>query len=340
MKIAVITYSDRGAALAKRIKEAFEDCETRIYSSHRLAGKHGLELYAGSAQETQKLFEECGALVFVCACGIAVRMIAPCIKSKESDPAVIVVDDRGRFVIPILSGHIGGANRLAGKTAAAIGAQPVVTTATDCAGVFSCDEWAAGNGCYISSLSAAKTVSAGILCGEIPVCSQFALPGELPAGLVRGEDGESGIYIGIYKKQPFKTTLRLVPRIVTVGVGCRRGIAFEAMKSAVETVFSDSAVDLNSVRAVATIDVKKDEPAIIGLAKMLGVPLLTYSADELAALPDDRGFAESEFVKKTVGVGNVCERACAFSGGAPLIRKTAAGGVTVAAAVDDWSVIF
>ena len=117
-----------------------------------------------------KLFQAHSALIFVGSVGIAVREIAPHVRSKATDPAVISLDELGKFVIPILSGHIGGANALAARLADALGATPVITTATDINHRFSVDTWATCHGCAISSLAAAKQVSAAVLEGDVPLC--------------------------------------------------------------------------------------------------------------------------------------------------------------------------
>lgn len=114
----------------------------------------------------RKAFSENNALIFICSCGIAVRSAAPLINSKISDPAVIVIDDFGKFVIPILSGHIGGANRIAEIIAENVGAVPIITTATDVGGRFSPDSFAAANGLIITDINAAKSVAAAVLNNE------------------------------------------------------------------------------------------------------------------------------------------------------------------------------
>lgn len=143
------------------------------------------------------------------------------------------------FVIPLLSGHIGGANALARRLAAALGATAVVTTATDVNGKFSVDTWAAEHGCAISDMGGAKQISAEILEHSVPVCSDFPIQGPLPDGLVLGESGELGIYVGYRCSAPFMHTLRLVPRVLRVGVGCRKGISREAVEAAIQTAFAE-----------------------------------------------------------------------------------------------------
>lgn len=324
MKISLFCFSDTGAELAGRLCRLLgleKDCiHTRI----------------GGGMET--LFKESKALIFIGACGIAVRAVAPYLESKMTDPAVVVIDDHGRYVIPILSGHIGGANELAEKLASLIGAVPVITTATDVKGRFSCDSWAVRNDCAISSMEMAKKVSAAILKKDIPVASDYELPSSLPDGLFKGEGGDIGVYIGIHVRSPFKDTLRLIPRTLTVGIGCRRGTGKENLLSAIKTVFEENGLDIRAVGKIASIDVKKGEEGLLSCAVLLDAVPLFYSADKLNALDGD--FDESAFVKNTVGTGNVCERSAVADGGKLIVRKRVLDGVTVAVAEKERRIEF
>ena len=337
MKTCLFCFSDSGARIAIKLCEVFGLVPEDVHTIPKFAVKYGFSSHGSVCADMKELFENNDALIFIGACGIAVRDIAPHIKNKTVDPAVIVMDDHGKFVIPILSGHIGGANELAEKIAGVVGGIPVITTATEVSGKFSCDKWASQHGCAISSLSVAKDVSAAILTRDIAVSSEFEMH-SLPDGLINKENGDIGIYIGIHEKTPYNETLRLIPGTVTLGIGCRRGIAPEAVFSAVVNTLKQNRVDIRAVKGIATIDVKKDERAIAALAERLKVPVSFYTAEELNAVPGD--FSESEFVRKTVGTGNVCERAAVLGGGKLIIKKTAENGVTVAAAADDWSVTF
>lgn len=324
MKACLFCFSDSGAKLAEKLCSLPDLDKACIHN--RIPDHMGM------------LFSNNDALIFIGACGIAVRSVAPYIKSKTSDPAVVVVDDQGRYVIPILSGHIGGANELARKIAAFIGAIPVITTATDGAGRFSCDVWAVQNNCTISSMQVAKEVSAAILKSDIPVVSDHKLSSALPAGLVLGESGDIGIYIGIHNKSPFKTTLQLIPRTLVLGIGCRKGISKEHLLSAVKTVFSENNLDIRAVGKIASIDVKKEEAGLLSLARELNAELVFYTADELNAVEGD--FDESAFVKDTVGTGNVCERSAVLDGGKLIVKKSAMDGVTVAVAEKERRIEF
>mgnify|MGYP002626738761 CR=1 FL=1 len=353
MRIAFVTFSDRGAVLAVRLGKLLNEDSVTMHSVPKFALKYGFCAHESVRTDMGRLFSENDALIFFCACGIAVRIIAPFLKSKTEDPAVLVIDDQGKFVISLLSGHIGGANRLAERIAEMIDAEPVITTATDGAGRFSCDAWAAAHQCSISSLETAKEISAAILTEEIPVISEFALPEKLPEGLIyskyqsENRVEEKGIYIGIRKMMPFARTLRLTPRIVTLGVGCKRGTEPQAIKEVISEVLEKENIDPFSVAGIATIDVKKDEKGLLDYAGERNLPIKFFDAKELALVEDLWGFAESDFVRRIVGVGNVCERAAVLGAGLTdkelLCEKCAYNGMTLAVAkrklVIDWDII-
>ena len=338
MTYSIFCFSDAGASLALKLCEMLRVDKLNVHSTPKYAGKYGFTEHETISSATGDLFRESDALIFIGAAGIAVRSIAPHVVSKVSDPAVLVIDDRGRFVISLLSGHIGGANGLARSIAGLIGAEPVITTATDGAGKFSCDAWAVTHDCAISSMAAAKDVSAAILTGDIPVTAEYPLPEELPPGLRRAEEGELGIYIGIHKNDPFGKTLRLIPRTVTLGIGCRKDIPLESVMAAVRSVLDEANIDLRSVGRIASIVNKKDEKGLLEAARVIGAETVFYTAEELNAVPGE--FEESEFVRKTVGTGNVCERAAVLAGGELIIKKTAVNGVTVAASVQERRIEF
>lgn len=338
MKIAVLCYSDAGCRLARRIQAVLLEDEVSIHSIPKYALPNGFVAHRRLSFDMEELFSQYQALVFLSAVAVAVRSIAPHIQSKEKDPAVLAMDDLGTYVIPILSGHIGGANALAKRIAALVGALPIITTATDLHGRFSCDAFAASRGLFLSSLEIAKEVSAAILVRDIPVCSEYSLPERLPEGLFPGDCGEVGIYIGVFGKTPFKRTLRLVPRVLTAGIGCRRGTDKETLRSALLRVMDRSGMDMHAICQIASVDLKKDEPGLLSLAGELGVPAVFFSAEELEAAPG--AFAESAFVRKTVGTGNVCERAAVLAGGELVVQKCVESGVTVAVSRGSWEIVF
>ena len=260
-------------------------------------------------------------------------------RDKRTDPPVLCVDEAARFVIPLLSGHIGGANRLARTLAAALGATPVVTTATDVNGRFSVDAWAAERGWALSDMELAKRVSAEILTRDIPFCADGPRPGvDLPDGLAWGDSGALGVCASVYDRHPFERTLLVIPRALRVGLGCRRGTPREAVDALIDRVFRENALRPEAVLEAATIDLKRGEPGLAACCRARGWQLRAYTAGQLEAVPG--AFSESDFVRRTVGVGNVCERAAAAAGGRLIVPKTAEDGVTVAVAMLDWGIDF
>ena len=291
---------------------------------------------------TPKCYGDCFAsseiLVFVGSCGIAVRKIAPYVHDKRTDPAVVCVDELGTFVIPLLSGHIGGANALAVRLARAIQAQPVVTTATDVERKFSVDTWAAERNLHIGDFTLCKAVSAGILEENVPICSQYPLPKTLPAGLVEGTCGKLGIYVGLDGKKPFDQTLVLTPRVLTLGIGCRKGTPETAIEEAVAGVLASRGLPMEAVEQAASIDLKAGEAGLLSYCEQKKIPIRFYTAEELGAVPGE--FTTSAFVSSVTGVDNVCERAAARNGDPLIVRKTACRGVTVAVSRKKWEVTF
>ena len=142
----------------------------------------------------------------------------------------------------------------------------------------------------------------------------------------------------MHTREPFAETLRLIPRVVTLGIGCRKGTPREAILETIASALSAHEIDPRAVCAIASIEVKKEEVGLVAAAASLQLPFICYSAAELLAVPGN--FEDSEFVRAQVGVGNVCERAAMCGAQKLLIPKTAAGGVTVAAAIKKWSIAF
>jgi len=304
--LCVAAFTRDGAALALRIAR---ELGGEAWASARYAGNGVLPMEGTVSDWARQRFLPGNELVFVSACGIAVRAVAPFVKSKQSDPAVVCLDDQGQFVISLLSGHLGGANQLARRIAAVTGGTPVVTTATDVHGKTAVDEWAKEHDCAIENIGAVKRISSSVLDGErvgVAVTDQLA-----PA--------------------PWPVTLWLRPRVLVLGVGCKRSTTMDTLKSSLDDFLAGAGVSPLSLCAVASIDLKKDEAGLIGLADSLGVPFVTYSAAELAATPGR--FTPSERVKSVTGVDNVCERAAVRCSGGALVRsKTLYPGVTMALA--------
>ena len=327
MNLRYLAFSDRGEALAVRLAEALGGEASRCSRPLSLA------------EWTGEAFSQARGLVFVGAAGIAVRAIAPFVKSKVSDPAVVVVDECGRFAVPLLSGHLGGANDLARAIAAACGAEAVITTATDANGVFAVDEWARRQDCRVLDPGRIKGISSAVLAGKtVRVFSPWPIAGDCPAGVTPAEN-RSDCDVRLDFRASQGDALRLVPRVLTLGIGCRKGTPQKALEDAFAALLVRSGVCAEAVYASASIDLKREEAGLLAFCQAHGWPCRFYSAGELAAASG--AFTPSGFVKEITGVDNVCERGAVLSSGGKLYWKKSAGnGVTMALAqrpyAPDW----
>ena len=332
MRIRLIGFTRRAVALARNLaaRLAEEGEETHAFAPARLATSPDVEAAGALDAWVEAAFAEGVALVFVSAAGIACRAVAPHLTDKFSDPAVVVTDELGRLVVPLASGHVGGANDLAHRIASLTSGRAFVSTATDLRGLFAVDAWATANDLAIVERGLARDVSAALIEGTpVGFAADFGYIGTLPEGLQETAGPELGILVSAdLARSPWPRTLHLVPRMLTIGVGCRRGADTEAVTSLVEEALAACGMPWEAVSALHTIDAKADEPALHALADARGVDLVTHTAGELAAVPGD--FAHSDFVARSVGVGNVCERAACAPGARLLAPKRARDGVTCA----------
>lgn len=336
MKLAVLAFTRRGCVLARKGAEILNPDGCRKFAPAAFCPED-FEAYQPPLSEFVKpLFSWADVLLFVGSTGIAVRAIAPWVKDKKTDPAVVVMDEGGQFVISLLSGHIGGANELAKQLAQALGATGVITTATDVRGRFSVDDWAARNDLAIGSMEAAKLVSAAILEGDVPLLCDYPIATDLPRGVVPGDSGPVGIYIGWRDIAPFDTTLRLIPKVLNLGIGCRRDTPEEKIAGAVRQALGP--IPLEAVKKVVSIDLKSREPGLLSFCALRKLPAVFYSAEELNRVTGD--FPASQRVMQVTGVDNVCQRAAMVDGKKCILPKTALDGVTVALAETEWEAVF
>lgn len=341
MKLALIAFTARGGRLARTLAWGLEHAGHFCSLSACGRAAPALELPdCGSLSAwTDRVFAQVDGLVFVGACGIAVRAIAPHVKDKFTDPAVIAVDEEGAFTVPLLSGHVGGANDLARQVAALTGGTAVISTATDVNGVFAVDQWAVRQGWTVGDRALAKAVSSALLAGEpVGVASDLPVKGALPAGLTEGP-AELGLCVTWSRtRSPFFRTLRVYPKVLTVGIGCRRDTSAAALAQAVDRALGEAGLAAEAVKQIASIDLKAAEPGLLSFCRDRGWPLVTYPAQALAQA--EGCVSPSPFVKEITGVDNVCERAALCGGGELLLPKQAGRGVTVAVALRPAYVAF
>lgn len=343
MKTALLAFTQTGARLADRIA-AMERIGPDV-ARHESSQMSARDFVAAQ-------FKQCELLIFIGAAAIAVRLIAPWLKDKAHDPAVLVIDELGQFVIPILSGHLGGANELASHLAQALQAQAVITTATDLHRCFAIDVWSRKNRCLVLDISRIKAVSSRLLAGQtVGLCSDWPLEGCLPGLLAdcsqeqlaeRGaRQPEVGIWISCsVVAMPFATTLQVVPRVLALGAGCRRGTAPAAFEQFVLDLLTEKNLHLDAIACVASIDIKQDEPCLVAFCKKYQLPLVVYSAKELSDVEGE--FMTSDFVRQTTGVDNVSERSAvrASQGGDLLVPRHSRSGMTLALAAENWQGVF
>ena len=251
------------------------------------------------------------------------------------------MDDAGRYAISLLSGHLGGANELAGRLAQQLGAQAVITTATDLRGAFAVDVWSQKAGCVIGEVERIKWISSAILEGR-PVGFRSDYPVSGLPDCLREDEEELGICVSLDEwKSPFPRTLHVIPKILSLGVGCRKQLDSAIFEHTVLEVLREHRISLRAIKSAASVDIKKEEPCILEFCGQYKIPFRTFRAEALAQAGGD--FTSSDFVKKTVGVGNVCERSAVLGlagEGSLLIRKQARNGVTVAVACENWRCVF
>lgn len=315
MRIRILYFTDKGKALASRLKES-------------LAGHDAVIVPKGAplASECGEAFANSEALVFIGAAGIAVRAIAPFVRDKLKDPPVIVMDENGEYVIPVLSGHVGGANSLAAEIAGLTGAHPVITTATDVNSAFSVDLFAKENGLRISNREGIARVSSSALEGKpVTICIKDYPPAEAVDVLITDDVQAKGL--------EDSAKIVLCPKRYAIGMGCRRGKSYEELRAFAEEVLRANDIDVDEAGCIATIDVKKDEEGLKRLSQAWRMPMITFEAGLLSKAEGE--FGHSDTVLEKVGVDNVCERAAVLAAGTGsriIIKKTARDGMTIAVA--------
>lgn len=341
MSIIIFSFTTAGTELNRRLCEKLKqnfhiERESNAcigYAPEKYAGEGILPLPADKAALIGSRWGQ-SAYVFIGAAGIAVRYIAPWVKDKYTDSPVLVIDEKGQYVIPLLSGHVGGAAALADEVADMIGAVPVHTTATDVQGKFAVDVFARKNGLIITDREAVKKISAGLLNGEKAALyiedSSVSITGTPPEEIILCESLEETeqysyqIMIAGSSEQPVQDrknevqkperegcSLLLVPRNIVAGIGCRKGIEEAALEKGFLEILAANGLDIRQVKSIASIDLKKDEPALLYLCGKYHIPFKTYMAEELSSISGVT--AASDFVKKITGVDNVCERAARLS---------------------------
>lgn len=349
MRTAIVAITRNGAQLGRKLRDGMAGAE--LYVSGRYAGKAGKERRTFDPADLKSLVPELwrdyDALVFIMATGIVVRMIAPLLESKESDPAVVVMDDAGRFAISLLSGHLGGANQLAERCAFICGGRAVITTATDVNHLPSFDMLAKEQGWVIDDITRVKTLNTLLLDGEeIAVVdptgqtrSWFHGRGRLTFHdtMASALDSRARGFLFVTNRHlPPRTQpdnlLILRPRNLVLGVGCNRGTTAEEIDFFIGSHLKRIFLSLKSVARIATASAKRDEPGLLAYAERHGLPLVFFESKELNAVTVPS--PPSAHALAAIGAQGVAEPAAilASEGGTLLLKKVKSDNVTLAVA--------
>lgn len=326
MKLVAYSFTNSGSNIGEKLSNI---STLKIEHIENKAFKGGVKAHL---QENYKSYD---AIIFISATGIAIRMIMPYINHKAKDAAIIVIDDRGKFSISLLSGHIGGANNLAKTIAKSIGAIPVITTASDARGFQAIDDFAKENFYYIEDEKKLTKIMAMMVNGDtIGLLSKEGI--DLDYVNLRKiedinhiKDIEALILIDrdLQEKSIDIPYISLKAKDINIGIGCKKGMQTSRIIEAIEKELKDLNISSSRIKAIGTVEVKKDEKAIIEGARWFKCPLKIFSLEEIEKVEDM--FQKSDFVKKTIGVYSVSEPSAFLLGGKLIIRRAKHKGITI-----------
>lgn len=336
----IIAFTEKGCALGKNILEKLSN-QDDFYSPSFASGCGENKVKASIWVD--EVFQSSDLMIFIASAGIAVRLLAKHIVSKKSDPAVLVIDDNGINCISLLSGHLGGANEFCLKISDIIGARPIITTATDVNKCFSIDTWARKNNCEVLNIGKIKDVSGKILRDEKVRISSFSPEYEdlffsnYDKKFIDFVDENPDVFLS-YKKNNENNVLKICPKIISVGIGCRRDIPYENVIALFDECIEELNICKEAIYVLATIDIKKEENAIRRFLSHLKCDFVFYTAEELNTALGQ--YTESDFVRKITGTGSVSERSAVlalkeiydkeYDDKNIILRKRAREGVTFA----------
>lgn len=353
MKVSIFTLTSNGIELGNRLIEIYSGAD--IFALEKFNSVLAIPYKSGFKESVKEKFYESDVLIFICATGIVIRTIAPLLKSKTSDPAVIVIDDNANNVISLLSGHIGGANEETLKIANLLNSNPVITTASDVNNKASVDMIAKDNNLILRDYKAATDITARIVNNEKvlivddynnkenALSSRHGLESRLFNDLITDNLSEVSLegllvgykaFIAITNKAkleylPRKPIVYLYPKNISIGIGCRRGVTSKHIIDMIENSLAYLNRSVNSVKHIATVDIKADEEGLIEACEILKLPLLIVSREEILKVEDS--YEGSDFVKKTIGVRAVSEPSCELTSraGKFLLKKLKDNGATI-----------
>ena len=336
MKIACFSFTDMGNIIGKKLVQLVnEDYTFNHY--------HNSEIKGGIKSIVPYAWNNYDGLVFISATGIAIRMINPLINHKTKDPAVIVIDDFSKYVISLLSGHIGGANELTHYISERMDALPIITTASDSRGIESIDLFAQKNNYYIEDLDSITALTSMMVNGKkigfysedknIINYNNLIVLKELET-VHKDIEGLIIISSTIIKDINIPHTI-LRPKNLNIGIGCKKDIEANKIREAIESSLKGAKLSSNSIKSIGTVEVKKHERGIIEASEFYNCSLKIFTVEEIREV--EEMFQKSQFVKDTIGVYSVSEPAAYLLGGELIIRKSKHNGITISISKENYN---
>lgn len=339
MKLLAFSFSDEGAKIGRKLEESL------AYDIEHLASR---ELEVKVSEYLGDKWDSLDGIIFIGALGIAVRIIAPLILHKASDPAVVVLDDLGEYSISLLSGHLGGANQLAEEIATCLGARPIITTASDRRGIEALDLFAKRNNYEMEDMETITRLTRKMVDGKklgffsedkklinYPYLKIFTSLEEMKKDReIEGAILVTSSLISQEKMGGLPLTI-LRPKNLNIGIGCRKGVEGKRIKAAIGDLFQELQLSQASIGKIGTVEVKKDEAGIIETAAYYGVDMKIFSLKEIGRV--DHKFKGSDFVKKTIGVYSVAEPSAYLLGGNIISKRTSHEGITLSVTKEDMN---
>lgn len=331
MKIAIVAITQGGFEMALRIKEVLREDEAVIFVPAKIVSKKGTLLdfcvqFGESVMSfLPSIYRHYDGLICVMATGIVVRALGSCLRSKAEDPPVVVVDEGGQYAISLISGHLGGGNELARNIAEKLKLMPVITTATDVKGIVAVDVLAKKWKAWLEPLPNLAAINAGLVNeGEVLFLHDVELPDIPSSWAQKGYKVQrlaDGVKLGkgplvlltsrVLEDLEIDEYIFIRPRSLVAGIGCRKGVATQEVIIGLKEALNLVKRSEKSLRCLATIDFKLEEPALIEAAAFFGIPLVGQSLNDIKkAFEDYPGLAKSDVVKDKIGVDGVCEPAC------------------------------
>lgn len=352
---AIVAITKHGVEIARKLALSLQNADLYYMSKFEKGDEQerGVQMFTGSVRLLfPSLFKAYKGLIIIVSLGAVVRMIAPLLIDKKVDPAVVVIDDKAEHVISVLSGHIGGANELTKEVAAILQARPVITTASDVQKTIPVDLFGKRFGWVWESAEKLTPVSASVVNEEMvavvqesgekgwwtydhPLPENIKPHSSISEALVRKPQAALVITHRLIESEEqsiLENGVLYRPKVIALGIGCNRGTSKEEIEKVIQETLAELRFSMKSVKAICSIDLKKDEQGLIEVANYYGWEFVTYSADQLNNVPIAN---PSETVYKFTGAYGVSQPACLLYSGAnqPVLEKKKSGNVTISVAL-------